>query len=86
MIGHNKKKYVRLWSPSRPKRPETDPIHVEIMKLMQSDPRSVWQIANESGLSTTTIYNWQNHKTKRPTGVSLQMAAKFLGKKIKLVD
>jgi DNA invertase Pin-like site-specific DNA recombinase len=85
MIGHNKKKkYVRLWSPNRPERPETDPIHIEIMKLLQSDPRSVWEIADNSGLSTSTIYNWQNHKTKRPSSVSLQMAAKFLGRKIRL--
>jgi len=79
-----KKKYVRMWSPHRPERPETDPIHVELMRLMDRDNRSVWQKANESGLSTTTIYNWQKHKTKRPTGVSLQMAAAFLGKKIVL--
>jgi transposase len=61
-----------------------DPIHVEIMKLMNRQNKSVWQIANESGLSTSTIYNWQKHKTKRPTGVSLHMAAKFLGRKIRL--
>jgi transposase len=79
-----KKKYVRLWSPHRPERPEFDPIHVELMKMLNRDNRSVWEIANASGLSTSTIYNWRNHKTKRPTGVSLHMAAKYLGRKIRL--
>jgi len=80
----SKKRYVRLWSPQRPERPEVDPIYLQLMKLMERDKRSVWQKANESGLSTSTIYAWQKHKTKRPNGVSLQMAAKFLGKKIRL--
>lgn len=79
-----KKTYVRLWSASRPERMEEDPIHVEIMKLMDRDTSSVWEKADKSGLSTSTIYNWQKHKTKRPTGVSLHMAAKFLGRKIVL--
>jgi hypothetical protein len=79
-----KKKYVRLWSPHRPERPDVDPIHVQLMKLLDRDKSSVWEKANASGLSTSTIYNWQKRKTKRPSGVSLQMAAKFLGKKIRL--
>lgn len=80
----SKKRYVRLWSPSRPERPDVDPIHVQIMQLMERDKRSVWLKADASGLSTTTIYNWQRGKTKRPSGVSLQMAAAMLGKKITL--
>ncbi len=78
------KKYFRMWSPHRPERPDQDPIHVEIMSLLEKDPSSIWDKANESGLSTTTLYNWRKHKTKRPTGVSLQMAAKYLGRKIVL--
>jgi hypothetical protein len=79
-----KKRYVRLWSPSRPDRPDNDPIHVEIMKLLERDSRSIWQKADASGLSTTTLYNWRKRKTKRPSGVSLQMAAAMLGRSIRL--
>ena len=79
-----KKAPVRLWSPSRPERPDVDPLYLEVLSLLERDKRSVWQKANASGLSTTTIYNWQRHKTKRPSGVSLQMAAAMLGKKITL--
>lgn len=77
-------KHVRLWSPQRPERPEVDPIYLEVLQLLERDQRSVWTKANESGLSTTTIYNWQRHKTKRPSGVSLQMAARLLGRRIVL--
>lgn len=74
----------RLWSPHRPERPEEDPIHIEIMSLFDRDSRSVWEKADASGLSTTTIYNWRKRKTKRPSGVSLQLAAAMLGRKIVL--
>lgn len=75
---------VKLWSPERPERPEVDPLYWEIVQLMEHDRRSVWSKANESGLSTSTIRNWQRHKVKRPSGVSLQMAARMLGKRIRL--
>jgi hypothetical protein len=75
---------VRLWSPSRPERPEIDPLYLEVRRLLERDKRSVWVKADVSGLSTTTIYNWQKHKTKRPSGVALQMAARMLGRRIRL--
>jgi hypothetical protein len=75
---------VRLWSPHRPERPDVDPIYAELKALLDRDNRSIWDKANESGLSTTTLYNWRKGKTKRPNGVSLQMAARFLGKRIRL--
>lgn len=75
---------VRLWSRNRPARPEVDPLYLEVLRLLERDKRSVWAKANASGLSTTTIYNWQKHRTKRPSGVSLQMAARMLGRRITL--
>lgn len=77
-------KKVRLWSPSRPERPEVDPLYLEVRQLLERDKRSVWAKANASGVSTTTIYNWQRHKTKRPSGVCLQMVAAAMGKRIRL--
>jgi hypothetical protein len=79
-----KKATVRLWSPYRPERPDIDPLYEELVGMFNSDDRSVWDKANDSGLSTTTIYNWRKGKTKRPSGVSLQMAAAMLGRKIRL--
>ena len=77
-----KRRPVRLWSPYRPERPDADPIFLEILAELDGDHRSVWAMANESGLSTTTLYNWRKRKTRRPSGVSLQMAARMLGKRI----
>lgn len=74
----------RRWSPSRPQRPEVDPLYSELLQLFERDQRSVWEKANASGLSTSTIYNWQKHRTKRPSAISLQMAAAMLGKRIRL--
>jgi hypothetical protein len=51
---------------------------------MDRDKASIWDKADGSGLSTTTLYNWRKGKTKRPSGVSLQMAASYLGKRIRL--
>jgi len=77
-------KNVRLWSPSRPEKPEVDPLYEQIMVLLQGDNRTQWEQANVSGLSTSTIRNWRLGKVKRPQGVSLEMAAKMLGRKIVL--
>jgi hypothetical protein len=75
---------VKMWSPYRPVRPDKDPLYATLAAEFNDDPRSVWQKANDSGLSTTTIYNWRKGKTKHPSSTSLQMAAKLLGYKIKI--
>ena len=74
------------FSRNRPKRPAVDPLYVQIVKLMQGDGRSTFAKANVSGLSTTTIRNWQSRVVKCPQGVSLQMAARMLGYEVKLVE
>jgi hypothetical protein len=75
---------VKLWSPYRPQRPSVDPLYQDLAAEFNADTRSVWVKANESGLSTTTIYNWRKGKTKHPSSTSLQMAAKMLGYRIKI--
>jgi hypothetical protein len=74
---------VKMWSPYRPQRPDVDPLYLDILDIFNADTRSVWNKANESGLSTTTIYNWRKKKTKHPSSTSLQLAAKMLGYSIK---
>lgn len=75
-------KKTRLWSASRPVRPEVDDIYLQIRQYLLRDTRSTWEKANMSGLSTTTIRNWETNKVKHPQGTSLQMAARLLGKRI----
>lgn len=77
-------KKATLWSPDRPQKPSTDPLYEQIKDLLAGDTRSTWAKANVSGLSTTTLTNWQRGKVKRPQGVSLQMAARMLGYEIVL--
>lgn len=72
----------KLWSPDRPQKPEQDDLYTQIRTAMKLDNRSTWAKANVSGLSTSTIRNWENGKVKYPQAVSLQMAARMLGKRI----
>lgn len=83
IVNRNGRK-VRLWSPRRPARPEVDPLYEQLVRLLERDKRSVWAKADASGLSTSTIYKWQKRAVRRPSGVSLQMAARLLGKRIRL--
>ena len=75
---------TKLWSPERPEKPSVDPIYDQIRMMLLTDRRSTWALANVSGLSTSTLANWQRGKVKRPQGVSLQMAARALGCEIVL--
>jgi hypothetical protein len=75
---------VRLWSPNRPQRPESDPLYHQIRELLLKDRRTRWEQADHSGLSTTTLRNWERGKVKHPQSTSLQMAAAMLGKRIVL--
>ena len=74
----------RLWSPRRPHRPETDPLFKQIVRELNRDNRTRWEKANRSGLSTTTLRNWEKGKVRHPQSTSLQMAARLLGKRIVL--
>lgn len=76
------KKRVRLWSPSRPRIPDTDPLYEQIVAQLLEDRRSYWEKADQSGLSQSTLRNWERGKVKQPKGISLQMAAQMLGGRI----
>ena len=73
------------WSKDRPKKPDVDPIYLELANALIRDSRSVYAKANISGLSPATINNWQQMKVRRPQGASMQMCAKALGFRIALV-
>lgn len=74
------------WDKARPEKPDRDPLLDDIVDLLENDPRSNWALANVSGLSTATLKNWKARQVRRPQSVSLQMAARALGKKLAFVD
>jgi transcriptional regulator with XRE-family HTH domain len=55
-----------------------------VAALLERDRRSTWDLANDSGLSPSTIRNWERGKVRNPQSVSLQMAARSLGKRLVL--
>lgn len=73
------------WSKDRPQRPDRDPMLDDLLPLLASDKRSNFAKANVSGLSPSTLRNWENGKVRRPAGVSLQMAYRMLGYELKPV-
>lgn len=71
---------------ARPKKPDVDPLYLQIVRKLREDKRSTYAKAQVSGLSPATLRNWQERKVRRPQGVSLQMAARMLGYEIRLVE
>lgn len=76
---------VTSWPKDRPSKPDIDPLYSEIVRLIRDDNRSRYAKACVSGLSPSTLKNWEDGKVRRPQGVSLQMAAQMLGYNIELV-
>lgn len=74
------------WSKNRPNRPDEDPMLPDLLQLLAQDNRSVFAMADASGLSTSTIRNWKNAKVRRPQSVSVQMAYAMLGYELRPVS
>lgn len=73
------------WSKDRPVKPDRDPLLADLVPLLERDKRSYFAKANVSGLSPSTLKNWETGKVRRPQAVSLQMAYKMLGYELKPV-
>lgn len=73
------------WSKDRPQKPDRDPMLDDLVELLSADKRSTFAKANVSGLSPSTLKNWENGKVNRPQGVSMQMAYRMLGYELKPV-
>lgn len=69
----------------KPTKPLIDPLLQQIVPLLRGDPRSNHALANVSGLSASTLRNWENGKVRRPQAVSVAMAARALGYSLELV-
>lgn len=75
----------QVWSKDRPQKPERDPMLDDLLPLLAADKRSTFAKANVSGLSSSTLNNWESGKVRRPMGVSIQMAYRMLGYELKPV-
>lgn len=73
------------WSKDRPVKPDMDPLLRDIVTLLKNDSRSTYAKANVSGLSPSTLKNWEKNKVRRPQSVSLQMAYRMLGYELRPV-
>lgn len=73
------------WPKGRPQKPSRDPMLDDLLPLLAADKRSTFAKAAVSGLSQSTLSNWQSGKVQRPQGVSIQMAYKMLGYSLKPV-
>jgi hypothetical protein len=73
------------WSKDRPTRPDTDPMLSSLRLRLSKDDRSFYAQANSCGLAPSTLQNIVNGKTRRPQGVTIQMAYRMLGYEIKAV-
>jgi hypothetical protein len=73
------------WSADRPKRPDHDPMLGDLRELLARDGRSFYAKANVSGLAPSTIKKIVDGTTRRPQGVTVQMAYAMLGYSVRAV-
>ena len=70
------------WSKDRPVRPDHDPMLGNLRSLLAADQRSYFAKANVSGLAPGTLKRIVDGTTRRPQGVTIQMAYAMLGYEI----
>ena len=73
------------WSKDRPVRPDVDPLLAKLRVSLVMDKRTYYAKANTSGLAPATIRNIEDGTTRRPQGVTIQMAYRMLGYELKPV-
>lgn len=63
-----------------------DPIIDKLRTLIEDKGASYAHIHENSGVSTSTLYNWFNGKTRRPQFSTIAAVAGALGKNFVMVD
>ena len=63
-----------------------DPDMLQIAQDMRTSKMSVKSMSDQTGISSTTIYNWMNKKTRQPTHCRLRAALNALGKDYAIVE
>lgn len=71
----------RVWSLTRPKTPPQDSVFHEAMDVVERafKGKTMWQRADSTGLSVSTLSNHRQLKTKFPRLISVQMQLKAIG-------
>jgi transcriptional regulator with XRE-family HTH domain len=65
---------------------DKDPVIDELRTMKQDAGVSDKEISETSGVSTTTLYNWFQGKTRRPQSSTTEAVGRALGKKRAWVD
>jgi hypothetical protein len=62
-----------------------DPLMLRVVMLIGSDRGAVYRASVRSGVSASTIGNWQKGKTHRPNAATLRFVARSSGYDLELV-
>lgn len=62
-----------------------EPLMLQFNMLMQASDKSYTQVATLTGITSQTLRNWHNRKTRRPNSSTLRMAYKALGYTLRAV-
>jgi DNA invertase Pin-like site-specific DNA recombinase len=60
---------------------DKDPVIDELRTMIQDAGVSYKEISDTSNVSTTTLYNWFQGKTRRPQNPTVEAVGRSLGKK-----
>jgi transcriptional regulator with XRE-family HTH domain len=58
---------------------DRDPVLEEITRAITDSGRSLAWVAERSGVSRSTIYRWENGRTRRPQNLTVEFVLKVLG-------
>ena len=58
-----------------------DPTLTQVLMLMRNGELSIAGIAKQSGISPTTLHNWDKGRTMRPQNVTMEFALRAMGYK-----
>jgi hypothetical protein len=73
------KKHKKVqWSKDRPVRPDVDPLLAKLRIALAMDKRTYHAKADASGLAPATIKRIEDGTTRRPQGVTIQLAYRML--------
>ena len=63
-----------------------EPLMLQTVMLLRASGKKPSYIERVTGVTSTTIRNWERKKTKRPQATTLRFALKSVGKKLAIVD
>jgi transcriptional regulator with XRE-family HTH domain len=69
---------VRLYKTYEHRR---DPVIDEVLQLLKRQDMTTKEAAEGSGVSTSTLRNWQNKKTRRPQSITVEAIGRAAGYK-----